>query len=90
MKTFITEDFLLETDLAQTLYHEHAKDMPIIAFIIFRILLVGKTIRSTFDPVRTDRPSAGSSDQSPAAALRSVSSRADIRNAAESPAYRNA
>ena len=29
MSEFITEDFLLQTKTARTLYHEHAKGMPI-------------------------------------------------------------
>lgn len=29
---FITEDFLLETDAARELYHNHAKDMPIVDY----------------------------------------------------------
>ena len=29
MSEFITEDFLLQTKTARTLYHEHAKRMPI-------------------------------------------------------------
>jgi len=29
MKTFLTDDFLLETDTARELYHQHAKDQPI-------------------------------------------------------------
>lgn len=29
MKTFITEDFLLQTEAAKILYHDYAKDMPI-------------------------------------------------------------
>lgn len=32
MKTFITDDFLLYNDTAQTLYHEVAKDLPIIDY----------------------------------------------------------
>jgi glucuronate isomerase len=32
MKTFITEDFLLQTDFAQTLYHTYAKGLPIIDY----------------------------------------------------------
>lgn len=32
MKAFLNEDFLLETPTAQKLYHEHAKDMPIIDY----------------------------------------------------------
>jgi glucuronate isomerase len=32
MKEFLTEDFLLQTKTAQTLYHEHAQDMPIIDY----------------------------------------------------------
>jgi glucuronate isomerase len=32
MKTFITEDFLLQTDFAKTLYHSHAKDLPVIDY----------------------------------------------------------
>lgn len=32
MKTFITEDFLLQTDFAKTLYHTYAKDLPIIDY----------------------------------------------------------
>ncbi|HID78262.1 MAG TPA: glucuronate isomerase [Planctomycetaceae bacterium] len=31
-ETFITEDFLLEADAAVRLYHEHARDMPIIDY----------------------------------------------------------
>lgn len=29
MKTFITDDFLLQSDVARELYHDHAKDQPI-------------------------------------------------------------
>ena len=29
MKTFITDDFLLHSDVAQELYHDHAKQQPI-------------------------------------------------------------
>ena len=29
MKEFMDKDFLLETKTAQTLFHEHAADMPI-------------------------------------------------------------
>ena len=29
MKTFITDDFLLQSQTAKTLYHDYAKDMPI-------------------------------------------------------------
>lgn len=32
MKTFITEDFLLQTESAKRLYHDYAKDMPIIDY----------------------------------------------------------
>lgn len=32
MNAFLTEDFLLTTETAKTLYHEHAKDMPIIDY----------------------------------------------------------
>jgi glucuronate isomerase len=32
MKTFITEDFLLQTDFARTLYYNYAKDLPIIDY----------------------------------------------------------
>jgi glucuronate isomerase len=32
MKTFLDENFLLQTKTAQRLYHEHAKDMPIIDY----------------------------------------------------------
>jgi glucuronate isomerase len=32
MKAFLTEDFLLQSKTAQLLYHEHAKDMPIIDY----------------------------------------------------------
>lgn len=32
MKTFITDDFLLHSDVACELYHEHAKDQPIIDY----------------------------------------------------------
>ncbi|WP_298537431.1 glucuronate isomerase [uncultured Algibacter sp.] len=30
--TFITEDFLLESDIAKTLYHDYAEDLPIIDY----------------------------------------------------------
>ena len=30
MKDFINEDFLLQSDVAKMLYHEHAEKMPII------------------------------------------------------------
>ena len=32
MKTFITDDFLLQTDFAKQLYHNYAKDLPIIDY----------------------------------------------------------
>ncbi len=32
MKTFITEDFLLQSDFAKTLYHSYAKDLPVIDY----------------------------------------------------------
>jgi len=32
MKTFINEDFLLQSDFAKKLYHDHAKDLPIIDY----------------------------------------------------------
>ncbi|MFY0598332.1 MAG: glucuronate isomerase [Cyclobacteriaceae bacterium] len=32
MKEFLTKDFLLETDVAKSLYHDHAAKMPIIDF----------------------------------------------------------
>src|SRR4030042_4155130 len=32
MKPFIHDDFLLETDLAAELYHDHAEKLPIIAY----------------------------------------------------------
>ncbi|HSU27358.1 MAG TPA: glucuronate isomerase, partial [Chitinophagaceae bacterium] len=32
MKKFLDENFLLKTKTAQTLYHEYAKDMPIIDY----------------------------------------------------------
>ena len=32
MKTFITDDFLLQTDFAKRLYHDHVKDLPIIDY----------------------------------------------------------
>jgi len=32
MKTFLTEDFLLQTDFAKTLYHQYAKNLPIIDY----------------------------------------------------------
>ena len=32
MKTFLNEDFLLETKTAQQLYHEYAADLPIIDY----------------------------------------------------------
>lgn len=32
MKTFLTEDFLLTTDFAKTLYHQYAKNLPIIDY----------------------------------------------------------
>lgn len=32
MKTFITDDFLLHSEVARELYHEHAKDQPIIDY----------------------------------------------------------
>ena len=32
MKNFITEDFLLSNDFAKTLYHQYAKDLPIIDY----------------------------------------------------------
>ena len=31
MKPFMNKDFLLESDTAQDLYHNHAKRLPIIA-----------------------------------------------------------
>ncbi|MEX0883549.1 MAG: glucuronate isomerase, partial [Cyclobacteriaceae bacterium] len=31
-KTFLTDDFLLKSDFAKTLYHDHAKKMPIIDY----------------------------------------------------------
>ena len=31
-KTWITEDFLLQSDFARTLYHDHAKNLPIIDY----------------------------------------------------------
>lgn len=32
MKTFLTEDFLLQTDFAKSLYHDYAKSLPIIDY----------------------------------------------------------
>ena len=32
MKTFMDKDFLLETETAQMLYHEHAEKLPIIDY----------------------------------------------------------
>ena len=32
MKTFITDDFLLHSDVARELYHDHAKNQPIFDF----------------------------------------------------------
>ena len=32
MKQFLSEDFLLQTETAKTLYHDFAKDMPIIDY----------------------------------------------------------
>ena len=32
MKTFLTEDFLLQTDFAKNLYHNFAKKLPIIDY----------------------------------------------------------
>ena len=32
MKTFINEDFLLQSDFAKTLYHNYAKELPIIDY----------------------------------------------------------
>ena len=32
MKHFVTEDFLLTNDFARKLYHEYAKDLPIIDY----------------------------------------------------------
>ena len=32
MKDFINEDFLLQSDVAKMLYHEHAEKMPIIDY----------------------------------------------------------
>src|SRR5690606_14369283 len=32
MKTFLTEDFLLRTDFAKSLYHDYAKSLPIIDY----------------------------------------------------------
>lgn len=32
MKTFITDDFLLQSDFAKTLYHSYAKDLPVIDY----------------------------------------------------------
>ena len=32
MKKFMDKDFLLETDTAKKLYHEHAEKMPIIDY----------------------------------------------------------
>ncbi|WP_082232976.1 glucuronate isomerase [Halobacillus massiliensis] len=32
MKTFITDDFLLHNEYARELYHEHAKDLPVIDY----------------------------------------------------------
>ncbi len=32
MKTFLDEDFVLQTETARRLYHDHAKDMPIIDY----------------------------------------------------------
>ncbi|KZK91205.1 Uronate isomerase [Pseudovibrio sp. Ad5] len=32
MTTFLTEDFLLQSDIARELYHDFAKDMPIIDY----------------------------------------------------------
>ena len=32
MKNFMGKDFLLETDMAKQLYHEHAAKMPIIDY----------------------------------------------------------
>ena len=33
MKSFITEDFLLNTEAARRLYHEHAEKMPIFDYL---------------------------------------------------------
>ena len=32
MKPFLTEDFLLSTPTARTLYHQYAKDLPIVDY----------------------------------------------------------
>jgi len=32
MKTFITDDFMLQNDTARELYHSYAKEMPIFDF----------------------------------------------------------
>lgn len=32
MKSFLDQDFLLQTDTARELYHEHAAKMPIIDY----------------------------------------------------------
>ena len=32
MKTFINDDFLLQSDFAKTLYHNYAKELPIIDY----------------------------------------------------------
>ena len=32
MKTFLTDDFLLHSDVARELYHDHARDQPIIDY----------------------------------------------------------
>ncbi len=47
MKNFMDENFLLQTETAQKLYHEHAAKMPIIDYHVpVRILQIGKSLRS--------------------------------------------
>jgi glucuronate isomerase len=52
MKYFIHDDFLLSTDVAKTLYHEHAKKMPIIDYHCHldpKEIYEDKTFRNLFD-----------------------------------------
>ena len=32
MKKFLDENFLLQTKTSEMLYHEHAKDMPVVGY----------------------------------------------------------
>ena len=58
MKPFMDKDFLLQTETAQELYHNHAAKMPIIDYHCHLIpqMVAENVIRCTTGPIWSSRP----------------------------------